>query len=69
MEPDIRFTDGQVDSPPIVLKYDLYCRIEKMAAKANMEAVELIQLLLKNVFDDPEMSLERLANLIREMPE
>ncbi len=65
MNDPIVFSDGQVGSPPIVLSRELFLRIERLAAQANIEAVELVQLALADIFNDPNMSLERLAQIIR----
>ncbi len=66
MDDPILFRDGEVGSPPIVLPRELFIRIQRLAAQANMEAVELVQLALAEVFNDPDMSLERLARIIRQ---
>jgi hypothetical protein len=68
MDDSISFTDGAVGSAPIVLPRLLFERIQRLAARAGMTAVELIQIALSDVFNDP-MSLEALGNLIREMPD
>ena len=69
MDDSIVFKDGEVGSPPIVLSRELFTRIQRIAAQANMEAVDLVQLALADVFNDPDLSLEKLASLIRQMPD
>jgi hypothetical protein len=58
MNDSISFVDGAVGS----------ARIERLAARVDMDAVDLIGFALKDVFSDPNMSLEALANLIRALP-
>ena len=65
----IVFFDGKVGSPPIVLSRSLFERIERLAAQANMEAVDLVQLALADVFNDPNMSLEALGEILRRTPD
>ena len=69
MDDSIAFRDGVVGSAPIVLPRLLFERIARLAERAGMTAVELIQIALADVFNDPAMSLDALANMIREMPE
>jgi hypothetical protein len=69
MDDSISFTDGAVGSAPIVLPRLLFERIQRLAARAGMTAVGLIQIALSDVFNDPYMSIERLGKLIRELPD
>jgi hypothetical protein len=68
MNDSISFVDGAVGSAPIVISRELFARIERLAARVDMDAVDLIGFALKDVFSDPNMSLEALANLIRALP-
>ena len=68
MSDSISFADGDVGSPPIVISRELFARIERLAAQANMDAVDLIGLALKDMFNDPNMSLDALADILRALP-
>ena len=69
MDGPIVFSDGAIGSPPIVIPRELFAKIQRLAAQANMEPTQLIQLALADVFNDPNMTLEILANIIRQLPD
>ena len=69
MNDEILFPKSSPDAAPLRIPTDLFVKITNVAAQANMEPSELVQLLLLDAFADPDASLDTVRKIVRQMPE